>query len=47
MRHASGICEWPVTIYLPKQDPTILVKTFGTLCVLGEENVVQVGPPPP
>ena len=26
---------------------TILVKTFGTLCVLGEENVLQVDPPPP
>ena len=26
---------------------TILVKTFGTLCVLGEENVIQVDPPPP
>ena len=27
--------------------PTILVKTFGTLCVLGDENVIQVDPPPP
>ena len=26
---------------------TILVKTFGTLCVLGEENVIKVDPPPP
>ena len=26
---------------------TILVKTFGTLCVSGEENVIQVDPPPP
>ena len=26
---------------------TILVKTFGTLCVLGEENVIQVDPPTP
>ena len=26
---------------------TILVKTFGTRCVLGEENVLQVDPPPP
>ena len=26
---------------------TILVKTFGTLCVLGEENVLQVDSPPP
>ena len=26
---------------------TILVKTFGTLCVLGEENVLQVDPTPP
>ena len=26
---------------------TILVTTFGTLCVLGEENVIQVDPPPP
>ena len=25
---------------------TILVKTFGTLCVSGEENVIQVDPPP-
>ena len=27
--------------------PTILVKTFGTLCVLGDENVIQVDHPPP
>ena len=27
--------------------PTIPVKTFGTLCVLGDENVIQVDPPPP
>ena len=27
--------------------PTILVKTFGTLCVLGDENVIQVDPSPP
>ena len=27
--------------------PTILVKTFGTLCVLGDENVIQVDPPAP
>ena len=26
---------------------TILVKTFGILCVSGEENVIQVKPPPP
>ena len=26
---------------------TILVKTFGTLCVSGEENVIQVDPPHP
>ena len=26
---------------------TILFKTFGTLCVSGEENVIQVDPPPP
>ena len=26
---------------------TILVKTLGTLCVLGEENVILVDPPPP
>ena len=26
--------------------PTILVKTFETLCVLGDENVIQVDPPP-
>ena len=26
---------------------TILVKTFGTLCVVGEENVIQVDHPPP
>ena len=25
--------------------PTILVKTFGTLCVLGDENVIQVDHP--
>ena len=30
--------------YCPR---TILVKTFGTLSVLGEENVLQVDPPPP
>ena len=30
-----------------KQKATILVKTFGTLCVLGEENVIQVDPLPP
>ena len=29
------------------RDSTILVKTFGTLCVSGEENVIQVHPPPP
>ena len=29
------------------RDSTILVKTFGTLCVSGEENVIQVDPPPP
>ena len=28
-------------------EPTILIKTFGTLCVLGDENVIQVDPPPP
>ena len=27
--------------------PTILVKTFGTLCVLDDENVIQVDPLPP
>ena len=27
--------------------PTILVKRFETLCVLGDENVIQVDPPPP
>ena len=27
--------------------PTILVKTFGTLCVLGDENVIQGDPLPP
>ena len=27
--------------------PTILVKTFGTLCVLGDENVIQVDHQPP
>ena len=27
--------------------PTILVKTFGTLCVLGDENVIQVDHPTP
>ena len=27
------------------RDSTILVKTFGTLCVSGEENVIQVEPP--
>ena len=26
---------------------TILLKTFGTLCVSGEENVIQVDPRPP
>ena len=30
-----------------KWQTTILVKTFGTLCILGEENVIQVDPPPP
>ena len=30
-----------------KQKATILVKTFGTLCVLGEGNVIQVDPLPP
>ena len=29
------------------RDSTILVKTFGTLCVSGEENVIQVDPPSP
>ena len=28
------------------RQPTILVKTFRTLCVLGEENVIQVDPLP-
>ena len=26
--------------------PTILVKTFGTLCVSGKENVIEVDPLP-
>ena len=29
------------------RDSTILVKKFGTLCVSGEENVIQVDPSPP
>ena len=29
-----------------KQKATILVKTFGTLCFLGEENIIQVDPLP-
>ena len=30
-----------------KWQTAILVKTFETLCVLGEENVIQVDPTPP
>ena len=33
--------------YSCSQSPTILVKTFGTLRVLGEENVIQVDSLPP
>ena len=36
-----------VVTHIVLSHPTILVKTFGTLCVLGEENVIQVDPPPP
>ena len=30
-----------------KLKATILVKMFGTLCILGEENVIRVDPLPP
>ena len=36
-----------VVTHIVLSHPTILVKTFGTLCVLGEENVIKVDPPPP
>ena len=33
-----------VVTHIVLSHPTILVKTFGTLCVLGEENVIHVDP---
>ena len=36
-----------VVTHIVLSHPTILVKTFGTLCVLGEENVIKVDPPHP
>ena len=36
-----------ISLCLALVTSTILVKTFGTLCVLGVENVIQVDPLPP
>ena len=35
-----------ISLCLTLVTSTILVKTFGTLCVLGVENVIQVDPLP-
>ena len=38
MRHVCGICEWPVTIYLPRQNATqyhnSMLGNFGELSLM-------------